>query len=285
MISSTDGLRLAPGDAVDLQLHTDFSDGRWTLEALLEHLRRERFALAAITDHDRVDTVATVQQAASAVGVPVLVAVEMTSAWEGGMVDLLCFGFDPAHGALHALAQGLWTRQRENSREVNVNLQRLGCDVGHEVLATVIARPSSQQPQAWVDALSEAGHGAGGSSAGELAARAGCSFATNDPAAVAEATHRGGGVCLLAHPGRADGFVPFDDERLDRFRREVPIDGLEVAYPLHSPAQTAAFRAYARRNGLLASAGSDSHGPERPPVPYLAESCRGLLERLGLWGA
>jgi hypothetical protein len=162
MISSTDGLRLAPGDAVDLQLHTDFSDGRWTLEALLEHLRRERFALAAITDHDRVDTVATVQQAAREMGVPVLVAVEMTSAWEGGMVDLLCFGFDPAHGALHALAQGLWARQRENSREVHVNLQRLGCDVGHEVLATVIARPSSQQPQAWVDALRERAIGPAG---------------------------------------------------------------------------------------------------------------------------
>jgi 3',5'-nucleoside bisphosphate phosphatase len=284
MISSTDGLRLTPGDAVDLQLHTDFSDGRWTLESLLEHLRRERFALAAITDHDRVDTMAVVQQAAHEMGVPVLVAVEMTSAWEGGMVDLLCFGFDPAHGALGDLVQGLVRRQQENSREVFANLRRLGCDVGSDVLDAVLARPSSRQPQAWVDALREAGHGAGGSSAGELVARAGCSFATNDPAAVVEATQRAGGVCLLAHPGRADGFVPFDDERLDRFRREVPIDGLEVPYPLHSRAQTATFRAYAQRHGLLTSAGSDSHGPERPPVPYLAESCRGLLERLGSWG-
>jgi 3',5'-nucleoside bisphosphate phosphatase len=285
MITSTDGVNLAPGDAVDLQLHTDFSDGRWTLQALLEHLRREHFRLAAITDHDRVDTVAVVQQAARESGVPVLVAVEMTAAWEGGMVDLLCFGFDPVHGALGELAEGLVRRQQENSREVFENLRRMGCDVGNDVLDAVLAGPSSRQPQAWVDALLERGFGSGGSSAGELVARAGCCFATNDPAAVVEANHGGGGVSLLAHPGRADGFVPFDDARLDRFRREVPIDGLEVAYPLHSAAQTAAFLAYAQRHGLLTSAGSDSHGPERPPVPYLAESCHRLLERLGLWGA
>lgn len=62
-------------------------------------------------------------------------------------------------------------------------------DVGHEVVEAVIAKPSSQPPQASVDALRGGGVGAGGSSAGELVARSGCSFATHDPAAVVEVTH------------------------------------------------------------------------------------------------
>ncbi len=37
----TRGLRLAAGAAIDLHLHTTYSDGRWTPEALLEHLQRE----------------------------------------------------------------------------------------------------------------------------------------------------------------------------------------------------------------------------------------------------
>ena len=69
---------------------------------------------------------------------------------------------------------------------------------------------------------------------------------------------------------------------LDQFRQEVPIDGLEVYYPLHTPAQTAMYREYAQRHDLLISAGSNSHGPHKPPVKYLAEWCRGLLERLGI---
>ena len=79
---STTGLRLAADSAIDLHLHTIYSDGRWTLEPLLDYLRREQFGLAAIADHDRADTVAAIQQ-------PVLVAVEMTTTWKGEMTDLL----------------------------------------------------------------------------------------------------------------------------------------------------------------------------------------------------
>jgi hypothetical protein len=76
--------------------------------------------------------------------------------------------------------------------------------------------------------------------------------------------------------------VNFDVESLDRFRQEAPIDGLEVYYPLHTPAQTAMFGEYARRHALLVGAGSDSHGPDKPPVKYRAEMCRDLLERVGV---
>ena len=115
---STTGLRLAVDSAVDLHLHTTFSDGRWTLEPLLDHLLREGFGLAAIADHDRVDTVAAVQQRALEKRLPVLVAVEMSARWNGEMTDLLCFGFDPDHTTLNDPAQDLLRRQQENSREV-----------------------------------------------------------------------------------------------------------------------------------------------------------------------
>lgn len=91
-----------------------------------------------------------------------------------------------------------------------------------------------------------------------------------------------GGVCLLAHPGHGDGFVDYDVELLDQFRREAPIDGLEVYHPTHTPAQTALYREYAQRHHLLISAGSDSHRPDKPPVKYRAELCRDLLERVGI---
>ena len=87
---------------------------------------------------------------------------------------------------------------------------------------------------------------------------------------------------MLANPGRADGFLTYDIQLLDQFRQEVPIDGLEVYYPLHTPAQTEMYREYAHHHRLLTSAGSDSHGPEKPPIKYRAELIRGLLERVGI---
>jgi hypothetical protein len=206
----------------------------------------------------------------------------MTSTWQGEMVDLLCYGFDPTHSALSDLAQDLWRRQEENSRQVYETLQRQGYRLPSAALPAILAQPSARHPHAWVALLQEHGRGLGEPSAGRIALEAGCTYATSDPAAVVEAAHRSGGVCLLAHPGRGDGFVTFDAQRLDQFRREVAIDGLETHHPAHTPAQTAMYRAYARRHGLLTSTGSDSHGPDKPPIQYPAELSRGLLERLGI---
>ncbi len=97
-----------------------------------------------------------------------------------------------------------------------------------------------------------------------------------------EAAHRSGALCLLAHPGRGDGFVTYDAELLDQFCQEAAIDGLEAEYPLHTPDQAAMYREYASRHRLLTSAGSDSHGSDKPPIRYRAEASRALLERLGI---
>jgi len=282
MSLSTTGLSLAAGSAVDLHLHTTYSDGRWTPEPLLDHLLGEQFGLAAIADHDRVDTVVAVQQLAVDKRLPLLVAVEMTATWRGELTDLLCYGFDPGHNALGDLAQDLLRRQQDNTREVCHNLRRQGYPLSPQALRAVLARPSSQQPFALVDLLKERGCGLGEPSAGQLVWAAGCAFATNDPAAIVDAAHRSGAVCLLAHPGRGDGFVTYDAQLLGRLRREAPIDGLEVYYPRHTPAQTALYLDYARQHHLLAGAGSDSHGPDKPPVKYPAGLIRALLERLGI---
>jgi predicted metal-dependent phosphoesterase TrpH len=280
---STTGLSLAADSAIDLHLHTTYSDGRWTPESLLDHLLREQFSLVAITDHDRTDTVAAIQQLALYKHLPVLVGVEMTTTWKGELTDLLCFGFDPEHNALSDLAQDLLRRQRENTREVYENLQRQGYTLSPDALSALLATPSAQQPHAFVPLLKEHGYGLGEPSAGRIVWEAGPpAFATNEPAAVVDATHRSGCVCLLAHPGHEDGFVTFDVQLLDQFRQEAPIDGLEVYHPLHTPAKTEMYREYAQRHHLLTSAGSDSHRPDKPPIKYRAELCRGLLERVGI---
>src|SRR5512146_1667098 len=145
---STTGLCLSPASAVDLHLHTIYSDGRWTPETLLDHLRRKQFSLAAITDHDRTDTLAGIQQLALDKGVPVLVGVEMTTTWHGELVDLLCYGFDPHHNALSGLAQDLLRRQQENTQAVCAALRRQGCAFPPGALPVLLATPSAQQPHA-----------------------------------------------------------------------------------------------------------------------------------------
>ncbi len=293
---STTGLVLTPDAAIDLHLHTTYSDGTWTPEQLIDHLLHEKFGLAAITDHDRIDTMAAIQQLALEKHLPVLVGVEMSTVWKDelsgideltgqeNMTDLLCYGFVSPPNTLNDIARDLQRRQRENTREVFENLQRKGYSFSREpeALATLLEQPIPQQPFALTDLLKRHGYGTGQPSAGRIILEAGCKLEANDLAAVVDAAHQSGAVCLIAHPGHKDGFVTFNVQMLDKLRRDIPIDGLEVYQPKHSPEKTAMYLEYAQKHHLLISSGSDSHRPEKPPIKYRAELCRDLLERVGI---
>jgi predicted metal-dependent phosphoesterase TrpH len=274
---------LAADAAIDLQLHTIWSDGTWRPEQLLDYLVIEQFGLAAITDHERPDTALALQRLAGEKQFPLLIAAEISASWRGEPTDVLCFGFDPAKSALQEVASDIVRRQGENTRDVCDNLAKTGIALPQDELDALLTQPSAQQPHALVALLKRHGYGTGEPSAGKLITEAGFAWATRDIAAVVEATHQSGGVCLIAHPGRGEGYTCYDGPLLDALRREVPIDGFEVYYPLHSPEQIALYREYADRHNLLTSSGSDSHGPEkRKPIKYPAAGSRKLLERLGV---
>jgi 3',5'-nucleoside bisphosphate phosphatase len=279
----TPPLVLTPDAAIDLQIHTTFSDGTWTPEQLINYLVNERFGMVAITDHDRVDTVASLQQLAIQKQLSVLAAVEMSTSWKGELTDVLCYGFDPEQNALIDLAQDIARRQRENTREVYENLRKNGYTFPnpHQLVA-LLEKPSAQQPHELVALLKKQGYGTGEPSAGKLITDAGFLWATNDIAAVVDAAHRSGAVCLIAHPGRGEGYTCYNASLLDELRQDIPIDGFEVYYPDHTPEQIAMYQEYAQRHRLLTSSGSDSHGPEKKPIKYRAELSRNLLERLGI---
>ncbi len=280
---STAHLWLAAGAKVDLHLHTVHSDGTWLPEQLFDYLVGEQFRLIAIADHDRPDTALALQRLALKKCLPLVVAVEMSTLWRSGAVDLLCFGYDPQSNALERLAQDVWRRQDENTREVCANLfQRGQIRELSGAVEKITAQPSAQQPHEIIRLLRSQGGDVSEDAAWTMAEAAGMRFKLNDLAAVVEAAHQSGAVCLVAHPGRTDGFVTFDERLLDELRAEIPIDGLEVYHPAHTSERTALYREYARQHDLFVSSGSDSHGPRKPPIAYRAEQSQKLLEWLGV---
>ena len=128
---------LAPDASIDLHMHTTYSDGRWPAEQLIDYLVNEGFAMVAVTDHDRVDTVAGIQELAAKKNLPVLAGVEMSTEWHGKMGHVLCYGFDPeqnylsevteAHGPTPGHAAGFPKGQFDRTRHGH---RRPGCHHG-----------------------------------------------------------------------------------------------------------------------------------------------------------
>lgn len=280
---STTNLVLNPATAIDLQLHTTFSDGTWTPEQLLEYCVEQQFGLIAITDHDRPDTAQQVQALALQYAMPVLVAVEMSASWRNQLVDVLGFGFHFDDGALFKVAREILSRQQA----MTCQAYEYFCNNAYltnqpDQLATILALPNTRQPQALMNLVAQQNPQLDVGTRRIAILDSGCDFATTPIDQVVTAIQQSGGLAILAHPGRDDGFVCFDELLLDELRAEVSLDGIEVYYPKHSDEQIAIYRNYAQRHELLISAGSDSHNSAKPPIKYRAELCRDLLQRLGV---
>ena len=275
---------LTPDASIDLHMHTTYSDGQWPVEKLINYLVAEGFDLVAVTDHDRVDTVASIQQLAAQQNLPVLAGVEMSTEWNGKMGHVLCYGFDPQQNYLSDVAASVVRRQLENTQQVNEELQRKGYRFPRqeEILAEhggKLFRPADN-----ILLLHQHGYATDWRTGLHMIREAGFYSVLADMAETVDAAHRSEAVCLLAHPGRQErGFTFYDPALLDQVCAEIPIDGIEVYHPYHKPEMIAIYLEYVDKHDLLLSTGSDSHSlPGRMPMKHRAEISRRLLERVGI---
>jgi len=284
LLPLTTDLTLAPDAPIDLHMHTTYSDGRWPANELIDYLVNEGFELVAVTDHDRVDTVAGIQELAAQKQLPVLAGVEMSTEWHGKMGHVLCYGFDPQQNYLRAITEMVVGRQLDNTYEVYEELRRKGYEFTRQEEVLADNGGKLHRPDDNGRLLREHGYEPDWQSALQIIREAGFRSIMADMATTVDAAHRSGAVCLIAHPGRNErNFTFYDIALLDQVRAEVPLDGIEVYHPYHSPEMIKAYLEYVRKHNLLLSTGSDSHCiPSRMPIKHRAEISRELFERLGI---
>ena len=280
----TANLTLSPDASIDLHMHTTYSDGRWPVAQLIDYLVAEHYDLVAITDHDRIDTVASNQELAAQKNLPVLAGVEMSTDWHGMMGHVLCYGFDPRNNELLPLSQNVVQRQLENTRAVYEELRRKGYEFPRQQEVLQDSGGDVALPRDNIRLLREHGYVNDWQGGLRVIREAGFVSVHADMAETVEAAHRSSAVALIAHPGRREqGFTYYDIDLLDKVRAEVPLDGIEVYHPYHTPELVEAYRAYASKHHLLISTGSDSHShAARMPIKHHAEISRDLLERVGI---
>jgi hypothetical protein len=284
---ATSPLRLPPDAAVDLHLHTRYSDGKWSSLDLFDALAQGGFRLVSVVDHDQMAHLPEVAALGAERGIVVISGTEVTTEWRGLPAHLLCYAPLPGgftSDALRELIDDTATRMRANTRMVyDAMLARGFTFPRQEELLAV----QGGQPIRAVDVgalLVGHGYAAGPHEAMQMVTEAGYQQIRAPIAQAVAAAHASGALCVIAHPGRGGGELHrYEPAQIEALLREVPLDGIEVYYPTHTPEQVAAFEALAQRHGLLVSAGSDSHGPrQRMPVAYPAQRIAPLLERLGI---
>jgi hypothetical protein len=242
---------------VDFHCHTVASDGSLAVSELLGAMRARGVGICSITDHD---TVAAYDELAGApASAPRMVSgVEINTSYGRDEVHVLGYGFslEPGSPLRSTMSANLAARRLRVERMVE---QLRAADVPlklDDVLKEAGRAVSLGRPHV-AKALVRRGLVRDVERAFRtLLARGGPGYVAADhirPHDAVAAIAAAGGISVLAHPGR------LRDEAVLRELVDAGLDGLEVFYPSHGPAQTAHFRALAARYGLVMSAGSDFH--------------------------
>jgi hypothetical protein len=275
---------LLPDDLVDLHLHTLASDGRWTPANLAAYLGQQGFRVAAVADHDTMDSVPAFTEECARFGITVVPAVEMTTRWGDRQLHCLIYGVDlnnPDASNFAALLRRQQTNLVDMSTRIVDLLERHGRKVPSldEVLA---GRPL--KPYMVYRAMIRDGHGSDLRTAHNIVKALGePGLVDVSLAETVAAAHAAGALAVIAHPGRDDGWGVLKEIELDRLLADIPIDGVEAHYRSYKDDDTQRYRDWAARHGLVVSAGSDSHWEGFPvnPIPYPARWTAELLDRLG----
>lgn len=279
--------RLAPDAQIDLHMHTTYSDGHWAPADLFETLGREGLSLVSVVDHDQLDHLPEVLRLGAERGIAVIPGTEVMTDWHGLAAHMLCYapiatGF--SGDALQGILDDITARMLANTRQVYDTLVAQGYRFPRQ--AEVLARTGGETRRAVdvMDLLIAHGYAQSQRDALPMVVEAGYRQARAPIGEAIAAAHADGAVCVLAHPGRGEGEIHrYEPDEIEALLREAPLDGVEAYYPTHTPEQVEAYLALARRNRLLVSAGSDSHGPQhRMPIRYPVALAASLLRRLGV---
>jgi 3',5'-nucleoside bisphosphate phosphatase len=247
----------------DLHLHSRHSDGTFEPSGLVCRAAEEGLEAVSLTDHDTVSGTHEALEEGRRRGVRVLTGVEISAEYAGHEIHLLGYGFDPEDPALLAMVERRRAARERRAEQMVSRLNELGVPLRMEMVRESAGGAILGRPHLAEALVRER-------LAGSLQAAflkylvPGCSAYLPSPRPSLDAARSvmagAGGVLVLAHP-----HLSLSSDKIRRLAGEG-IDGLETEHPRLKPSQCRELSDLARERTLLATGGSDCHGPRRGPV-------------------
>ena len=248
------------GGAVDLHSHTTASDGTFTPEELVREAARRGVRVLAVTDHDSTEGLAAaLDEATRHRPLEIVPGIEINCDVEGGEVHVLGYCLDYEAPWFQDFCRAQREERRARVHRMAARLADLGMPIDAEEVFAIVREGSAGRPhvaqvmvrRGYVKTVREAFDRFLASGKPGHVPRAKLA-----PADAVRLIRRAGGVPVLAHPGIGD------HDALIPSLVEAGLMGIECYYSEHSAAKTAGYVETCRRLDLVATGGSDFHGPK-----------------------
>ncbi len=246
----------------DLHTHTTISDGILSPKELVDQAAAAGVAYLAITDHDSTDGLVEAERAAAAhPGLTLIPGIEISTDVPDGEAHMLGYLLDTGNTELQETLASFRDDRVDRARRMVENLARLGVPVAWGRVQQIAGDGAIGRPHI-AQALMEADHVPSLRDAFDrYISNDGPAYAGRRKMAPEEAIRlirAFGGLPVLAHPAETPGL----EDMLPSLAK-AGLAGIEVYYGLYPTDERAAYQRLADAHGLLATGGSDYHGPGR----------------------
>jgi len=257
-------LHLCVSSLIDLHSHSDRSDGALSPSALMERAADRCLRAIALTDHDTLDGLPDAYSEANRRGLQLVPGVEISVTWGGRTLHVVGLGIDPSHAPLIEGLARVRSGRMQRAQSIAAKLHGLGVA---GALDAALALASNRE---MISRTHFARYLVGVGLCKDMSAAFRRYLGEGKPAYVrhtwatlAESIawiRAAGGIPVLAHPGRY-GLRRARMQALFTEFRSLGGAAVEVVSGSHSPEQTQMTAQLSIECRLLASAGSDFHGP------------------------
>jgi len=253
---------------IDLQLHTNDSDGTWSWTHVLEKCLDMNLSAFAITDHDTIvrrNDILGWAKANDAMAIP---GIELSTCESDQTIHLLGYFLDGPLENLESRLEFLREGRLQRNKKIVGKLQSLGISVTEEDVLKAAGRATVGRPhiarllmqKGVVKTMQEAFD--------KYLAANGQAYYPKVELPLREAIdllHAAGAVTSISHPGLLKR-TPEALEASLKLWRSWGLDGIEALYPSYSLEQTAFFERIAWKYDFIRTGGSDFHGENKPHI-------------------
>ena len=250
---------------IDLHLHTTASDGVRSPSEIVNYAKTKGLQAIAVTDHDTIEGLEEAVTEGQRIGFEVIPGIEISAEHSPGSMHLLGYYLDIHHPLLNERLAYLQKARAERNPKIVENLNRLGVKITYDEVVKASGGGQVGRPH-FAQVLLDKGYVRTFQEAFDRFLKKGASAYVDKvrfrPAEAIHFIREAGGVAVVAHPNTlgVNGSKAFEVLLLQLIREGL--EGIEVHYPEHSPAETAQYKFLAEKHGLVITGGTDYHGIE-----------------------
>lgn len=242
----------------DLHLHTNYSDGVFSVSEIAEKTKKAGLSVISFTDHDNIGAVEEFYKFKIKIGLEIIPGIEFSADFKGKEIHILAYFIDYKSKKLKEFLKAMRENRIKRLEQIIVKLKKLGCKIDGETFFeqapenVSLGRPhlailmvNKGFVKNYFDAFNKY-------------------LAENKPAYVQKPNpniedtldliESLGGLSFLAHPSKY--LKSMNIEELLKLR----FDGVEIIHPSHTHETVEYLLKLVSSNFLLVTGGSDFHG-------------------------